>query len=109
MAEKMKTVAIIGGGVSGLLACDVLKKMNFSPKVFEKQHNIGGIWELTQYEGVTLQNCCTFVMRKSCPNQNQILVQIQFLYCWSTAGVNLLWRYLTLANSQCVYEPTVFA
>jgi phytoene dehydrogenase-like protein len=101
MAEKMKTVAIIGGGVSGLLACDVLKKMNFSPKVFEKHHNIGGIWELTQYEGVTLQNCCTFVMRKSCPNQNQVLLRFNsLLYStgWSQSTVALL----TLADSMCV-------
>jgi dimethylaniline monooxygenase (N-oxide forming) len=52
-----KTVAIIGAGVSGLVACDVLKKMGFIPTVFERNNTVGGIWDITQYTNVSVQNC----------------------------------------------------
>ncbi len=49
------TVAIIGGGISGLAYAHVLRKNGFAPVVFEKAERVGGVWAVA-YPGVRLQN-----------------------------------------------------
>jgi dimethylaniline monooxygenase (N-oxide forming) len=48
-------IAVIGGGISGIAAAQVLKKNGFTPVVFEKAAKPGGVWA-TAYPGVHLQN-----------------------------------------------------
>ncbi|MBL8955511.1 MAG: NAD(P)-binding protein, partial [Myxococcaceae bacterium] len=50
----MKRVAIIGGGISGLVYAHVLAKNGFQPVVFEQGPRVGGVWSLA-YPGVRLQ------------------------------------------------------
>ncbi|MCB0320937.1 MAG: NAD(P)-binding protein, partial [Bdellovibrionales bacterium] len=47
-----KRVAIIGSGVSGIEAADVLNRLGFEVHVFEKKEQIGGIlrWEIPNYK-----------------------------------------------------------
>lgn len=48
-------IAIIGGGVSGLVSANTLKKNGHETTIFEKSSDFGGVWT-TGYPGVRLQN-----------------------------------------------------
>lgn len=43
-ASPPKTVAIIGGGAGGLVSCKEALANGLAPTVFEKNSQIGGIW-----------------------------------------------------------------
>jgi cation diffusion facilitator CzcD-associated flavoprotein CzcO len=51
-------IAVIGAGISGIAAANILKKNGFVPVVFEKYEKIGGVWA-TAYPEVHLQNIYT--------------------------------------------------
>ncbi|MCY6381012.1 flavin-containing monooxygenase [Hoeflea prorocentri] len=42
---KRKHVAVIGAGVSGLAAAKVFKEKGHTVSVFERSHDLGGVWE----------------------------------------------------------------
>ena len=48
-------IAVIGGGISGIAAAQILKKNGFRPIVFERSAKPGGVWA-TAYPDVHLQN-----------------------------------------------------
>jgi len=48
-------IAVIGAGISGITAANVLKKNGFDPVVFEKSDKLGGVWAVA-YPDVHLQN-----------------------------------------------------
>ena len=56
--EKGSRIAVIGAGISGIAAANILKKNGFVPVVFEKYERIGGVWA-TAYPDVHLQNIYT--------------------------------------------------
>jgi cation diffusion facilitator CzcD-associated flavoprotein CzcO len=59
MAIKKGTrIAVIGAGVSGIAAANILKKNGFVPIVFERSDRLGGVWG-TAYPGIHLQNIHT--------------------------------------------------
>jgi len=56
--KKGSRIAVIGAGISGIAAANILKKNGFVPVVFEKSEKIGGVWA-SAYPGVHLQNIYT--------------------------------------------------
>lgn len=52
-----KTVAIIGGGVSGLAAAKAFDERGHRVQAFERTHDLGGVWELSRsYPDVQTQS-----------------------------------------------------
>jgi cation diffusion facilitator CzcD-associated flavoprotein CzcO len=51
--KKGSRIAVIGAGISGIAAANILKKNGFVPVVFEKHEKIGGVWA-TAYPEVHL-------------------------------------------------------
>jgi hypothetical protein len=56
--EPGSRIAVIGAGISGIAAANILQKNGFIPIVFEKSDKIGGVWS-TAYPEVHLQNIYT--------------------------------------------------
>ena len=56
--QKGSRIAVIGAGISGIAAANILRKNGFVPVVFEKFGKIGGVWA-TAYPEVHLQNIYT--------------------------------------------------
>lgn len=56
--EKGSRIAVVGAGISGIAAAQILKKNGFVPILFEKHEKIGGVWA-TAYPDVHLQNIYT--------------------------------------------------
>jgi cation diffusion facilitator CzcD-associated flavoprotein CzcO len=56
--KKGSRIAVIGAGISGIAAANILRKNGFVPIVFEKHEKIGGVWA-TAYPEVHLQNIYT--------------------------------------------------
>ena len=48
-------IAIIGAGISGIAAANILKKSGHDVVVFEKSTDVGGVWAVA-YPEVSLQN-----------------------------------------------------
>ncbi|XP_055815447.1 probable flavin-containing monooxygenase 1 [Solanum dulcamara] len=46
-SRKKEVIAIIGAGISGLLACKYAISKGFDPIVFESESSIGGVWTKT--------------------------------------------------------------
>ena len=56
--QKGSRIAVIGAGISGIAAANMLRKNGFVPVIFEKFETIGGVWA-TAYPDVHLQNIYT--------------------------------------------------
>lgn len=54
-ANKKKTIAVIGGGVTGIIMASVIQQDGHRVVVFEKSNKLGGVW-VDAYPGVRLQN-----------------------------------------------------
>jgi len=55
--EHVKTIGIIGAGLSGLVAAKTCLEYGYDVKLFEKETELGGVWSSSRrYPGVTPQN-----------------------------------------------------
>jgi dimethylaniline monooxygenase (N-oxide forming) len=54
---KIKTIGIIGAGISGLVAAKTFIQAGYKVTIFEKQPSLGGVWEKSRtYPKLTTQN-----------------------------------------------------
>ena len=54
---NIKTVCVIGAGVSGLVAAKTFLEEGFDVTIFEKKPGLGGVWEQSRaYPGITTQS-----------------------------------------------------
>src|SRR5688572_17089656 len=53
--KKGSRIAVIGAGISGIAAANILKKNGYEAVVFEKYDKLGGVWA-TAYPEIHLQN-----------------------------------------------------
>lgn len=58
---KIKTVAIIGGGVAGLSAAGLLSRNGFDVKLFEANDKLGGCCATTNIDGYTFNDGAVFL------------------------------------------------
>src|SRR5882724_9240809 len=55
--KHVKTIGIIGAGLSGLVTAKTCLEYGYEVKVFEKDTELGGVWASSRrYPGVTTQN-----------------------------------------------------
>jgi len=55
--EHVKTIGIIGAGLSGLVTAKTCLEYGYTVKIFEKETELGGVWSSSRrYPGVTPQN-----------------------------------------------------
>lgn len=52
---KMKNVAIIGAGISGLVAGYLLSKQNFQVTIYERDSEIGGLLQSTEHPDISVE------------------------------------------------------
>ncbi|KAL3830505.1 hypothetical protein ACJIZ3_019307 [Penstemon smallii] len=84
--KKEKNIAIIGAGISGLLACKHAMEKGFNPVVFETRPNIGGAWSSTM-DSTKLQTPKDYFqfsdfpwpdsVSETFPNHNQVMNYIK--------------------------------
>jgi cation diffusion facilitator CzcD-associated flavoprotein CzcO len=55
LLNKGARIAVIGAGISGIAAANILQKNGFETVVFEKSENLGGVWAVA-YPNIHLQN-----------------------------------------------------
>ncbi|KAK6151673.1 hypothetical protein DH2020_014308 [Rehmannia glutinosa] len=80
-----KRVAIVGAGLSGLLACKYTASKGFNPIVFEAQDQVGGLWNKT-IETTRLQNAKEFFQFSDFPWSSSSLEEMQSWEMWGGAG-----------------------
>ena len=54
---RLKKIAVIGAGLSGLVTAKTLLEYGYDVQVYEKENEIGGVWAPSRhYPGLTIQN-----------------------------------------------------
>ncbi|KVI07712.1 Dimethylaniline monooxygenase, N-oxide-forming [Cynara cardunculus var. scolymus] len=85
-----KQIAVVGAGISGLLACKHLMEKGFRPVVFESRSCVGGVWAFQTVESTKLQTPKTYYqfsdfawppsVTAAFPDHNQVW---QYIYSYS--------------------------
>lgn len=101
-----KEIAIIGAGISGLLACKSAIQKGFSPVIFEARNCIGGVWSNNIIETTKLQTpknyyqFSDFVWPAAAAERQQMMIGIT-----TFPITNKLWSTFTLMLLTSTFSP----
>ena len=70
MEKKSTKIAIIGAGISGLVAALILEKGGYVPTIYETSDRVGGRVKTDVVEGYQLDHGYSF--KSSCPGHNYL-------------------------------------
>ena len=100
MNSELRSVAVIGAGISGLVCATKLMQQGFAVEVFEKSRGPGGRMATRRHEAATFDHGAQFFRARSASFSREVQQ-------WETKGCATIWdgRFATLSSRGLEEDP----